>query len=146
MKRLMGPLAAGFLLFLAPPAALSQPSTDVVDVKAKTQAVFPVVIADGKIALGRARIVPLGSLQARDGEIAVQIDSPGLTPYAKVHIVEKTAVPIDFVATGLIGSIKIDEIIICGRLDQPIETSIAAGSLRISLNRFEVGKGAEACQ
>jgi hypothetical protein len=80
----------------------------------------------------------------RDDEIMVEVLPSGMAPYAKVHIVEKTKQPVDFVITGLIDSIKIDEIVICGRLDGDIETKIAAGAKRLSLNRFtarQVGAG-----
>jgi hypothetical protein len=39
------------------------------------------------------------------------------SPYADLTASEKTSAPVDFVATGLIGNIKIDEVKICGRLD-----------------------------
>ena len=84
----------------------------------------------------------LGTAQPKEGEITV-----GLTPgdkktlYSQVLVTEKTSVPIDFVATGLIGEIKIDERVICGRLDQPTSIHIGSVSWRVRLNSFEVGKG-----
>ena len=59
---------------------------------------------------------------------------------------EKTSAPIDFIAAGLIGNIKIDEVKLCGRLEAPSSTRIASGSWRIALGRFSVGEGLQACR
>jgi hypothetical protein len=53
-------------------------------------------------------------------------------------VMEKTSQPIDFVATGLIGDIKIDEIVVCGRLDAPATGRLASGVWRVSLNSFAI--------
>jgi hypothetical protein len=55
-------------------------------------------------------------------------------------VIEKTAQPIDFVATGLIGDIKIDERVLHGRLDAPVSQRIGATSWTVFLNTFEAGK------
>jgi hypothetical protein len=110
--------------------------------KAGEEVTLPITVQDQRVVLGAPRQSKLGTAQPKDGEITV-----GLTPgdkktlYSQVVVVEKTAVPIDFVATGLIGEIKIDERVICGRLDQPTTMHIGSVSWRVSLNSFEVGKG-----
>ena len=115
--------------------------------KAGQEVTLPVAIQGDRVILGAARPSKLGAAQPRDGEITV-----GLTPgdkktlYSQVIVTEKTAVPIDFVATGLIGEIKIDERVICGRLDQPTSVHIGSVSWRVSLNTFEVGKGGGPCR
>ena len=111
-------------------------------IKAGEEVTLPITVQDQHVVLGVPRQSKLGTAQPKDGEITV-----GLTPgdkktlYSRVIVTEKTAVPIDFVATGLIGEIKIDERVICGRLDQPTSVHIGSVSWRVSLNTFEVGKG-----
>ena len=110
--------------------------------KAGQEVTLPITIEGQRVILGVPRPSKLGTAQPKDGEITV-----GLTPgdkktlYSQVLVTEKTTVPIDFVATGLIGEIKIDERVICGRLDQPTSIHIGSVSWRVSLNSFEVGKG-----
>jgi hypothetical protein len=110
--------------------------------KAGQEVTLPITIEGQRVGLGVPRQSKLGTAQPKDGEITV-----GLTPgdkktlYSQVLVTEKTSVPIDFVATGLIGEIKIDERVICGRLDQPTSMHIGSVSWRVSLNTFEVGKG-----
>ena len=58
-------------------------------------------------------------------------------------MVEKTSAPIDFVATGLIGEIKIDERELHGRLDAPVTQRIGATSWTVWLNGFEFGGDGE---
>ena len=110
--------------------------------KAGQEVTLPITIQDHRVVLGVPAPSKLGTAHPKDGEITV-----GLTPgdkktlYSQVIVTEKTAVPIDFVATGLIGEIKIDERVVCGRLDQPTSVHIGSVSWRVSLNTFEVGKG-----
>jgi hypothetical protein len=110
--------------------------------KAGQEVTLPITIDGQRVVLGVPHQSKLGTAQPKDGEITV-----GLTPgdkktlYSQVLVTEKTTVPIDFVATGLIGEIKIDERVICGRLDQPTSIHIGSVSWRVSLNTFEVGKG-----
>ncbi|HEY3719239.1 MAG TPA: hypothetical protein VGL41_03770 [Roseiarcus sp.] len=110
--------------------------------KAGQEVTVPITIEGQRVVLGVPRQSKLGTAQPKEGEITV-----GLTPgdkktlYSQVLVTEKTSVPIDFVATGLIGEIKIDERVICGRLDQPTSIHIGSVSWRVSLNTFEVGKG-----
>jgi hypothetical protein len=107
---------------------------------------FPVAIADGRVTLGAARASKPGTARPKDGEIAVSVVKHDLSPYAELTASEKTSTPVDFVATGLIGNIKIDEVRVCGRLDAPSSTRIYSGSWRISLNRFVVGPDREGCR
>jgi len=100
--------------------------------------------ADGRVAPGSARIEKPGAAAPKDGEITVAVVRHGLAPYADLTTTEKTLSPIDFVATGLIGDIKIDEIVVCGRLDAPAVGRIASGVWRVSLNRFAVHPSGEA--
>ena len=110
--------------------------------KAGQEVTLPITIEGQRVILGVPRQSKLGTAQPKDGEITV-----GLTPgdkktlYSQVLVTEKTSVPIDFVATGLIGEIKIDERVICGRLDQPTSIHIGSVSWRVRLNSFEIGKG-----
>jgi hypothetical protein len=114
--------------------------------KAGQEVTLPITIEGQHIVLGAPRPSKLGTAQPQDGEITV-----GLTPgdkktlLSQVVVTEKTPIAIDFVATGLIGEIKIDERVVCGRLDQPTSVHIGSVSWSVSLNSFEVGKGA-ACQ
>ena len=100
---------------------------------------FSVAVADGRVTPGQARPSRPGAAKPRDGEITVSVVKQDRSPYAEISASEKTSAPIDFVATGLVGGIKIDEIRVCGRLDGPLSAHIYSGSWRISLNRFSVG-------
>ena len=127
-------------------AAWADSNAPTVDVRRGMEATFTAAIVDGRITLGPARVTRLGTAQPKDGEITVGVEPGGMTPYAQWHVSEKTAVPLDFVATGLIDNIKIDEITLCGRLDRLDSQRIAAGSLHVSLNRFTVGTGTGVCR
>ena len=116
------------------------------DLRVGQELTIPASVVDGKVVLGAPRLSKLGVATPGIGEITV-----GLAPadkgtlYAHIVAVEKTVVPIDFVATGLIGSVKIDERVVCGRLDGPISAHIGSVSWLVSLRDFEVGKGAASC-
>ncbi len=114
-----------------------------VDLKPGQQVTFPVAVANGRVTLGVALASKPGAAQPKDGEITVSFVKHGLSPYADLTATEKTSDPVDFVATGLIGDIKIDEVVICGRLDAPAANRIASGSWRVSLNRFSVRHGGQ---
>ncbi len=133
-------LAAGASFASAAPSrAKSAPTpATAIDLKPGQEVVFPVAIADGKVTLGAARASRAGTAESKNGEVTVSFVRHGLSPYADLTASEKTSEPVDFVATGLIGDIKIDEIVICGRLDAPASNRIASGSWRVSLNRFSV--------
>ena len=116
--------------------ASAEPSGQSLELKPDQEVVFAVSV--GKIGLGSGRLEKPGAAAPKDGEIAVGIVKHGLSPYADLTATEKTSAPVDFVATGLIGDIKIDEVVVCGRLDAPATARIASGAWRVSLNRFAV--------
>lgn len=134
---------AASLAVAARPVSAGEPGRSV-DLKPGQQITFAVALADGRLTLGPPRVSNPGGAALRDGEIAVAIAKRGLSPYADLTATERTAEPVDFVATGLIGDIKIDEIVVCGRLDAPASARIASGSWRVSLNRFAVRPGGAA--
>jgi hypothetical protein len=107
-----------------------------IDLRPGQEVTFPVTVADGRVTPGGVRLSKPGSAQPKDGEITVSVVKQGLSPYAELTAIEKTPALIDFVASGLIGDIKIDEVRVCGRVDGPVTTRIASGSWRVSLNRF----------
>ena len=117
-----------------------------VELKPGKEIAFPVAIVDGQVIPGKPRLLGPGVTQPKDGEIAVNVVKHGSSPYADLTAREKTSTPIDFVATGLIGNIKIDEVKLCGCLDAPTSARIYSGSWGISLNRFSVGHGGEGCR
>jgi hypothetical protein len=127
-------------------AAIAQDIGPTVDLRPGLEVTFPVTITDGKVTPGGARASKPGAAQPKDGEITVGFVKQGLSPYAMLMATEKTSAPVDFVAAGLIGNIKIDEVKLCGRLEAPPSTRIASGSWRISLSRFSVGEGLQACR
>jgi hypothetical protein len=132
-------LAALSALLAAAPhgAARAQGLGPTLDLKPGQEIAVPVAVAGGRVTLGRPRFSQPGA-QPKEGEIVVSVLKHGLSPYADLAATEKTAEPVDFVATGLIGDIKIDEVVLCGRLDGPATARIASGSWRVSLNRFSV--------
>ncbi len=133
-------------LSFSPPAAAAAQSPDAVNLKPGQEVTIPVTIADGRVTLGAARVSRPGATQPRNGEITVSMVKHGLSPYADLSASEKTSEPVDFVATGLVGDIKIDEVAICGRLDAPATNRIASGSWRVSLNRFSVRQSGQDCR
>jgi hypothetical protein len=141
-------LTLGACAFLAtvPSVLCAQDLGPTLDLKPGQEVTLPVSIVDGKVKLGPARASKLGSGQPKDGEITVGVIKQGLSPYAQLVASEKTQAPVDFIATGLIGNIKIDEVRLCGRLDAPATTRIASGSWRVSLNRFAVRADGQECR
>ena len=117
-----------------------------VDLKPGQEVTIPVAISDGRVTLGAARASRPGTPQPKSGEITVSMIKHDLSPYADLSASEKTSEPVDFVATGLVGDIKIDEVVICGRLDAPARNRIASGSWRVSLNRFSVRQSGQDCR
>ncbi len=130
-------LGLGLLAALGRPAS-ADPSASVLDLKRGQEATFGVTIADGKATLGPPLLTRPGTAEPKDGEISVGVVTHGLSPYADLTVTEKTPVPVDFVATGVVGGIKIDEVVVCGRIDAPTLGRIASGSWRVSLSRFTV--------
>jgi len=137
---------AGAAAFAAANTALAQNLGPSVMLRPGEAIVVPVAIAEGGLTLGKPRLASPGAAAPKEGEIAVAVVKHGLSPYADLTATEKTGAPIDFVATGLIGDIKIDEIRVCGRTDAPVSGRIASGSWRVSLNRFAVHKQGEECR
>jgi hypothetical protein len=129
------------LIVLATGVAVAAPAPKPVKLvlKAGQALAFPARIEDGKVVLGPARLGRFGELQPAEGEIAVGLSPKDKTFYENVVVVEKTAAPIDFLATGLIGEIKIDERFLHGRLDAPVTQRIGATSWTVLLNGFEAG-------
>jgi len=115
------------------------------DLKAGQELTFAVKVEGGKVALSAPRASKLGVAQPKDGEMTVGLTPRDKTLYEQVVVSEKTPVPIDFLATGLVGGTKIDEAVLCGRLDAPVSAHIGAMSRRVSLHDFEVGKGGPTC-
>jgi hypothetical protein len=146
MPRMIARLAPMLALALALAPAFGEDLGPAIDLKPGQEIAIPVTIVDGKVTLGRARATKPGAGEPRDGEIVVGVVKQGLSPYAALTAAEKTSAPVDFIATGLIGNIKIDEVKLCGRLDGPSSTRIASGSWRISLSRFSLGEGLQACR
>ena len=68
------------------------------------------------------------------------------TLHEQVILTEKTPVPIDFLATGLVGGTKIDEAVLCGRIEAPTSAHIGAVSWRVSVHAFEARKAGATCE
>ncbi len=107
------------------------------ELKAGQALTFAATLADGNVTLGPARLGKFGEMQPADGEITVGLSPKDKTLYENVVVIEKTAKPIDLVATGLVGNIKIDEVVLHGRLDAPVSARIGAVSWTVWLNSFE---------
>jgi hypothetical protein len=132
--------------FFAPHGALGAGSeAQQFDLRAGQELTFAVTIADGKVTVGAPRASRLGAARPKDGEMTVGLTARDKTLYEQVLVTEKTAAPIDFLATGLIGGTKIDEAVLCGRRDATTSAHIGAVSWRVRLHDFEVGKGAPTC-
>jgi hypothetical protein len=144
MRRTIARLVPTLALALAP--AFAEDLGPAIDLKPGQEIAIPVTIVDGKVTLGSAHATKPGAGEPKEGEIAAGVVKQGLSPYAQLTAIEKTSTPVDFIATGLIGNIKIDEVKLCGRLDGPSSTRIASGSWRVSLSRFSVGEGLQACR
>lgn len=113
-----------------------------VDLRQGQAAAIPVSVVDGRVLLGPARLGKLGSLEAKPGEIVVGLAAGDRkTLLAPIAATERTSVPIDFVASGMIGEIKIDERVLCGRLDGPVTGHIGSVAWKVTLHEFTVGKG-----
>ena len=148
MPRALLTLTLGALAFALSPSPLVAVAQDIgptIDLRPGQEVTFPIAIADGKVTAGPARVSKPGGPPPKDGEITVGLVKQGLSPYAMLVATEKTSEPVDFIAAGLIGNIKIDEVKFCGRLETPSSTRIASGSWRIALSRFSVGEGLQGC-
>ena len=128
-------------LALAAPAAVGAEKEKPLVLKQGQELTFAVTIVDGKATAGAPRLGKLGAEKPKAGEITV-----GLTPrdkdlYSQLLVAEKTAAPIDFVATGHIGEIVIDEREVCGRLEAPFSQRIGGTAWSVVIRDFAVGKG-----
>jgi hypothetical protein len=141
-------LTVGAVLFAvgSSEAKPTQGPATTVDLKPGQELTFSVALADGRVALGPARASRPGTAQPKDGEITVSMVKHGLSPYAELTASEKTSQPVDFVATGLIGDIKIDEVVLCGQIAGPATNRIASGSWRVSLNHFSIRQSGQDCR
>jgi hypothetical protein len=141
-------LTVGAVLFAAGPSGAkpAQGPVTTVDLKPGQELTFSVAVADGRVTLGPERASKPGTAHPRDGEITVSMVKHGLSPYAEITASEKTSEPVDFVATGLIGDIKIDEVVLCGQVAGPATNRIASGSWRVSLNRFSIRQNGQDCR
>jgi hypothetical protein len=117
----------------------------VIELRPGFELTVSVEIVDGRVVVGPQRLGKLGAGQPKSGELTVGVAPGGHSPYAQVTVVERTSAPLNFVATGFVGGTKIDEIVLCGRVDAPITAKIAAGSWRIVLSQFEVADSAARC-
>ena len=140
--------AATFLYSVFAPwtASGAQADAQAFDLKSGQELTFAVKIADGKVMVGPPRASKLGAAQPKNGEITVGLSARDETLHEQVIVTEKTPVPIDFLATGLVGETKIDEAVMCGRLDAPVSTHIGAISWRVSLHAFEARKAGATCE
>ena len=146
------PAALGALLvlaafFYARGAAGKEPRAAKLDLKAGQELTIAIAVVDGHVTLGAPRLSKLGTAQPREGEVTVGLTAGDkATLLSQLLVTERTSVPIDFVATGLIGEIKIDERVICGRTDAPVTGHIGSVSWRVSLNTFTQGRGDGTCE
>jgi hypothetical protein len=108
--------------------------------KAGQALTFSAAIEDGKVVLGPVRRGAFGKMEPKAGEITVGLSTRDKEFYDQLVVVEKTSVPIDFVATGLIGEIKIDERVLTGALGAPVTQRIGGTSWTVWLHEFEVRK------
>jgi hypothetical protein len=134
-------VSLALLLAAGVAASPPQPKAEKLILKAGQALAFPARIEDGKVVLGPPRRGRFGALEPKAGEIAVGLSPKDKTLYEDVVVVEKTAAPIDFLATGLVGNIKIDEVEVKGRLDAAFTHRIGATSWTVWLNGFEPGAG-----
>jgi hypothetical protein len=121
----------------ATPQPKPSPKPVKLELKAGQAIAFPASVVEGKVVLGPARLGKFGELQPADGEIAVALSTRGKDLYENLVVVEKTTAAVDFLATGLIGEIKIDERDIHGKLDAPVTQRIGATAWTVWLNAFE---------
>jgi hypothetical protein len=140
MNALARGVLIGAVLLLALGARAAELKPKPLVLKGGQEVTFALTVVGGVATVGPAVLGKLGASQAKDGEIVV-----GLTPrdkdlYSQVMVTEKTLVPVDFVATGHIGEIVIDERVICGHLGAPFQQHIGGVSWTVVLHDFTVGK------
>jgi hypothetical protein len=133
-------------VFAAVAAFAAESGAQAFDLHSGQELTFAVTIADGKATLGAPRASKFGAASPNDGEMTIGLTPKDKTPYQQVIVTEKTPVPIDFVATGLVGNIKIDERVLCGRRDGSASTRIGAANWRVRLYDFEARKDGATCE
>jgi len=134
-------IIASLLALAVPGFAFAAGAETPLTLKQGQAVAFAVTIADGKATLGPARLGKLGALEPADGEIVIGLTPRGKDDYSQLVIAEKSAAPLDFLATAFIDKIVIDEREICGRLGAPFQQHIAGNSWKVVLREFAVGKG-----
>jgi hypothetical protein len=145
MNRFRRFFVAMFLGVLAPcPALAAEASASAFDLHPGQELTFAVTIAAGKVALAPRTSKP-DAAEPKEGEMTISLSRRDKEGYEHVTVVEKTSLPIDFVATALVGDVKIDERVLCGRLDGPASSRIGANNWRVRAHDFEVGKGGASC-
>ena len=127
------------------PALAAETAPTAFDIHAGQELTFAVKVAAGKVTLAPPRTSKLGAAQPKEGEMTIGLSPRDKEDYEHVTVVEKTSLPIDFVATALVGDVKIDERVLCGRLDALASSRIGANHWRVRLHDFEVGKGGASC-
>ncbi len=135
--RLIAVLAAAGVAAAAPAPS---PKPVKLVLKAGQAIAFPASVVEGKVVLGPARLGAFGKLEPAPGEIAVGLSPRDKDLYDQLVVVEKTTAPVDFVASGMVGEIKMDERVVTGRLDAPVTQRIGGTSWTVWLHEFEVGK------
>jgi hypothetical protein len=140
----LGGCAPGVLTSLA--ALSAQPSAHAFELRSGEELTFHAAIVDGKVVLGTPRLSKFGAAQPQDGEITIGVSARDDTLHEQIVVTEKTSAPIDFLATGLNGETKIDEAVVCGRLDAPFTTHIGSVPWRIRLREFEARKDGAKCE
>ena len=128
-----------FVALVAAAAVAAAPQPLVL--KAGQALTFPAAIEGGKVVLGPARRGVFGKMAPGPGEMTVGLSTRDKDLYDQLVVVEKTEKPIDFVATGLIGEIKIDERVLTGSTAAPVTQRIGGTSWTVWLHEFEVGAG-----
>jgi hypothetical protein len=136
------------LLLVAPRSADSLPQRPTpFDLKPGQELTIPVAVVDGQVVVVAPRPSKLGTAAPKDGEIAVGLTPAPMGSYSEtVTAKENAAAPIDFLAAGVNATVKIDEAVICGRLDAPASARVAVASWRVWLNGFKIGKGGPSCR
>jgi hypothetical protein len=138
--------ACAFCLLAQSAALPAQQNAHAFELRSGEELTFAATIADGKVVLGTPRLSKFGAAQPKDGEITIGVSARDETLHDQIVVTEKTSAPIDFLATGLNGETKIDEAIVCGRLDAPFTTHIGSVPWRIRLREFEARKDGEKCE
>ena len=146
--RIFAAMAGAFLCGLVAPFAAfgAESGEQGFDLKAGQEVTFTVTVADGKVTVGAPRASKLGAAQPKDGEITIGLTMKDKTLYEQVRVAEKTTVPIDFLATGLVGGTKIDEAVLCGSIEAPTSKRIGAMSWKVRVHDFEARKAGATCE